>query len=99
MMATAKKYLFDMSFDQVEGKPSAPVPVPVLEPQPEETFTRTEFEAARQAVLTGVRQAQLHQLTEGGKVPTRLHVPDIALPLGFDLSGIAHGHQSYCMAC
>jgi flagellar assembly protein FliH len=57
MMATAKKYLFDISFDQVETKPSAPEPV--LEQPPEETFTRAELEAARQAALAEGRNAGL----------------------------------------
>jgi flagellar assembly protein FliH len=47
MMATAKKYLFDISFDHVETIPSAPEPV--FEQPPEEKFTRAELEAAQQA--------------------------------------------------
>jgi flagellar assembly protein FliH len=43
-MATAKKYLFDISFDQAASKP-----VVVPEPEPEETFSRAELEAAQQA--------------------------------------------------
>ncbi len=46
-MATAKKYLFDISFDQVASKPTTPV----LEQPQEEKFTRAELEAAQREAL------------------------------------------------
>ncbi len=43
-MASARKFLFDVSFDENAVKAVAAPP-----PEPEETFTRAELEAARQA--------------------------------------------------
>ena len=50
MMATAKKYLFDVSFDHVVPEAEAP---PVVE----EKFTRAELDATRQAAFAEGRSA------------------------------------------
>lgn len=56
-MGTAKKYLFDVSFDNV-GKKPAPEPA-APPPEPEETFTRGDLDAAREAALAEGRNAGL----------------------------------------
>lgn len=59
-MATAKKYLFDVSFD-----PAASKPAPVVEqPPPEEKFTRAELEAARQRARAEGHQAGFTEASE-----------------------------------
>jgi flagellar assembly protein FliH len=53
-MATAKKYLFDVSFDQAASKPvAAPAP------EPEPTFSRAELEASQQAARAEGHRAGL----------------------------------------
>lgn len=62
-MATAKKYLFDVSFDHVAAKavPAAPpAPPPVIE----EKFSAAELEAARQAALAEGHDAGLTEAAE-----------------------------------
>jgi flagellar assembly protein FliH len=47
-MATARKYLFDVSFDQAASQPND-VLVPAPAPEPEEKFSRADLDAAREA--------------------------------------------------
>ena len=58
-MATARKYLFDVSFDQVASKPAAEPEQP-----PEEKFTRAELEAAQAAARAEGRNAGLTEANE-----------------------------------
>jgi flagellar assembly protein FliH len=58
-MATAKKYLFDVSFDQAASKS-----VVVPQPEPEETFSRAELEAAQQAARAEGHSAGLAEAND-----------------------------------
>ena len=59
-MATARKYLFDVSFDQVASKPAPEPP----RPPPEEKFTHAELEAAQEAARAEGRNAGLAEANE-----------------------------------
>lgn len=58
-MATARKYLFDVSFDQAATKPAAEPELP-----PEEKFTRAELEAAQEAARAEGRNAGLAEANQ-----------------------------------
>jgi flagellar assembly protein FliH len=61
-MASARKFLFDVSFDQVAAKPAPPEPPP---PPPEEKFTRAELEAAQEAARAEGHSAGLAEANTG----------------------------------
>src|SRR5579862_7617353 len=70
-MATARKFLFDVSFDQPASKPVVEPP-----PPPEEKFTRAELELAQQAARTEGRDAGLAEANEAAmaKAATALEI-------------------------
>jgi len=58
-MATARKYLFDVSFDHAASKPEA-----APTPEPEEKFSRADLEAAQQAARAEGRSAGLAEAND-----------------------------------
>lgn len=58
-MATARKYLFDVSFDHAASKPD-----PAPAPEPEEKFSRAELEAAKQAARAEGQSAGLAEAND-----------------------------------
>lgn len=58
-MGKPQKYLFDVSFDHVDLREEPEAPSPPPPPPPEETFTRAQLDAAREAGVAEGRNAGL----------------------------------------